>query len=251
MNQFWLGTLASLIAGTATAIGAIPIFFTKELSKKYTDALLGFSAGVMLASSSFSLLIPALEIANYDPFKIFIVCAGVLSGGIFLGLIDKVVPHFHTRMGYEGRSSRLNKVILFIIAITIHNFPEGLAVGVSFSAGNFKDGLAIAIGIGLQNIPEGTAVAFPLVSEGVSKKKAFFITLLTGLVEAVGGVIGALLVQLSTSVLPFMLSFAAGAMLFVISDEIIPETHRGENYRIATYGIIIGFIVMMVFDTML
>jgi ZIP family zinc transporter len=251
LNQFGLGAFASLISGTATAIGAIPIFFTKELNERYTDTLLGFSAGVMLASSSFSLLIPALNIANYDPFKVFMVCAGVLCGGMCLGLIDKVVPHFHTIMGYEGRSSRLNKVILFVIAITIHNFPEGLAVGVSFSAGNFKDGLAIAIGIGLQNIPEGTAVAFPLISEGVSKRKAFFITLFTGLVEAVGGLIGALLVKLSTSILPFMLSFAAGAMLFVICDEIIPETHRGENYRISTYGIIIGFIVMMVFDTML
>jgi Predicted divalent heavy-metal cations transporter len=251
MQHFLLGSLASLISGTATSIGAIPAFFTKKINEKFTDSLLGFSAGVMLASASFSLIVPALRLANNNVTTIITVCIGILFGGFFLDYVDKHAPHFHTLMGYEGGSSKMNKIILFIIAITIHNFPEGLAVGVSFSGGNFKDGLSIALGIGLQNIPEGIAVAFPLVSEGVSKTRAFFITLLTGVVETIGGIIGAGIVQVSKFILPFMLAFAAGAMLFVISDEIIPETHRGQYYRTATYGIMLGFVVMLLFDALL
>lgn len=251
MNSFALGSLASLITGLATATGALPIFFTKGVNEKFMDTILGFAAGVMLAATSFSLLIPALDIAKGNIFLVLLVAAGVLIGGIFLDLIDKNVPHFHTMAGFEGRSSRMNKLMLFILAITIHNFPEGLAVGVSFGAGNVNDGLAIAIGIGLQNIPEGFAVAFPLIAEGVSKKKAFLITLLTGIVEPIGGVIGAGVVQVAKPILPFALAFAAGAMLFVISDEIIPETHNKETARTATYGVMIGFVVMMLFDVLL
>lgn len=251
MSSFVLGSLASLITGLATSTGAIPIFFTKKVNEKFMDTILGFAAGVMLAATSFSLLIPAIGIAKGNILSVFLVAAGVLTGGVFLDVIDKNIPHFHTLRGFEGRSSRMNKLLLFILAITIHNFPEGLAVGVSFGAGNINDGLAIAIGIGLQNIPEGFAVAFPLIAEGVSRKKAFLITLLTGIVEPVGGVIGAGIVQVSKPILPFALAFAAGAMLFVISDEIIPETHKKETYRTATYGILIGFIIMMLFDVLL
>lgn len=251
MYNFFIGSLASLISGTATSIGAIPALFTKGINEKFTDCLLGFSAGVMLASTSFSLLIPALRISNKNIFSILTICAGIVFGGWFLGFIDKHAPHFHTLMGYEGGNSKLNKIMLFVIAITIHNFPEGLAVGVSFSSGSYKDGLSIAFGIGLQNIPEGIAVAFPLIAAGVSKGKAFFITFLTGIVETIGGVVGAGIVQISTAILPFMLAFAAGAMLFIISDEIIPETHRGKYYRTATYGIIAGFITMLLFDSLL
>jgi ZIP family zinc transporter len=251
MSTFVLGSLASLIAGLATSTGAIPILFTKKVDEKFMDTILGFAAGVMLAATSFSLLIPALEIAGKNVFMVLLVAAGVLSGGVFLDIIDKNVPHFHTLKGFEGRSSRMNKLILFILAITIHNFPEGLAVGVSFGAGNISDGIAIAIGIGLQNIPEGFAVAFPLIAEGVDKKKAFLITLITGMVEPVGGVIGAGIVQIAQPILPFALAFAGGAMLFVISDEIIPETHKKESYRTATYGVLIGFVVMMLFDVLL
>lgn len=251
MNNFLIGITASLISGTATAIGAVPTFFTNKIEEKFNDMLLGFSAGVMLSSASFSLILPALNIAGKNTISMLMICLGILSGGVFLDFIDKHSPHFHTLMGYEGGSSKLNKIALFIIAITIHNFPEGMAVGVSFSTGSFKDGLAIALGIGLQNIPEGIAVAFPLVAEGISKRRAFLITLFTGVVETVGGVVGAGVVQLSKPILPFMLAFAAGAMLFVISDEIIPETHRGKYYRTATYGIITGFIVMLFFDIML
>lgn len=251
MSTFALGSIASIITGLATAIGAIPIFFTKGVNEKFMDTILGFAAGVMLAATSFSLLIPALDIAHGNIYLVLLVAAGVISGGIFLDVIDKNVPHFHTLGGFEGRSSRMNKLILFILAITIHNFPEGLAVGVSFGAGSINDGIAIAIGIGLQNIPEGFAVAFPLIAEGVSKKKAFLITLFTGLVEPIGGIIGAGTVQIARPILPFALAFAAGAMLFVISDEIIPETHKRETYRTATYGIMIGFVVMMLFDVLL
>lgn len=251
MSTFVLGSLASLIAGLATATGAIPIFFTKNVNEKFMDTILGFAAGVMLAATSFSLLMPALDIAKGNTFLVFLVAAGVLIGGIFLDVIDKNIPHFHVMGGFEGKSSRMNKLILFILAITIHNFPEGLAVGVSFGAGNVNDGLAIAIGIGLQNIPEGFAVAFPLLAEGVSKKKAFLITLLTGIVEPIGGIIGAGVVQIAKPILPFALAFAAGAMLFVISDEIIPETHKKETARTATYGVIIGFVIMMLFDVLL
>lgn len=251
MNSFALGSLASLITGLATATGAIPIFFTKRVNEKFMDTILGFAAGVMLAATSFSLLIPAIDIAKGNILLVLLIAAGVLSGGVFLDVIDKNIPHFHTLGGFEGRSSRMNKLLLFILAITIHNFPEGLAVGVSFGGGNINDGLAIAIGIGLQNIPEGFAVAFPLIAEGVSKKKALLITLLTGIVEPVGGIIGAGIVQVAKPILPFALAFAAGAMLFVISDEIIPETHKKETYRTATYGILIGFVVMMLFDVLL
>lgn len=251
MNTFILGSLASLIAGLATAAGAIPVFFTRSVNEKFMDTILGFAAGVMLAATSFSLLIPAIEIADGNSLSVFLIAAGVLAGGIFLDIIDKNVPHFHTMGGFEGRSSRMNKLMLFILAITIHNFPEGMAVGVSFGAGNIKDGIAIAIGIGLQNIPEGFAVAFPLIAEGVSRKKAFLITLLTGIVEFAGGIIGAGIVQISKPLLPLALSFAAGAMLFVISDEIIPETHNKETARTATYGVMVGFVVMMLFDILL
>lgn len=251
MNTFVLGSLASLIAGLATAVGAIPVFFTKGVNEEFMDTILGFAAGVMLAATSFSLLIPAIDIAEGNIFSILLVAAGVLTGGIFLDVIDKNVPHFHTLGGFEGRSSRMNKLILFILAITIHNFPEGLAVGVSFGAGNVSDGIAIATGIGLQNIPEGFAVAFPLIAEGVSRKKAFLITLLTGFVEFFGGLLGAGIVQIAKPILPFALSFAAGAMLFVISDEIIPETHNKKTARTATYGVMVGFVVMMLFDVLL
>lgn len=251
MNTFLVGSIASLLAGFATSLGALPVFFTKKVDEKFMDAILGFAAGVMLAATSFSLLIPAIEMSEGNIFKVMLIGAGIITGGIFLDLVDKNIPHFHTLGGFEGRSSRMSKLILFIIAITIHNFPEGLAVGVSFGAGNLKDGLAIAIGIGLQNIPEGFAVAFPLLAEGVSRRKAFLITLLTGLVEPIGGIIGAGIVQVAKPILPFALAFAAGAMLFVISDEIIPETHTKSTARVATYGVLIGFILMMFFDVLL
>ncbi|MHA1200583.1 MAG: ZIP family metal transporter [Candidatus Heimdallarchaeaceae archaeon] len=251
-----IGTGASLGAGLATALGAIPVFFKKNISDKTLDLLLGFAAGVMLAASAFSLLVPAL---NLDPLEvgskpviidnIWIVSLGVIVGVVFIDIIDKWAPHEHFIAGPEGKvNKRLAATWLFIIAITIHNFPEGLAVGVSYGNGDVSGGTVVAIAIGLQNIPEGTAVAMPLLREGYSKKKAFMIASLTGLVEPLGAVIGVAAVSTAQFFLGFGMAFAAGAMIFVVVDEIIPETHGKEYARLITYGVIIGFVIMMFLD---
>lgn len=252
-NIIIIGFLGSLVAGMATAFGALPVFFTKKVSHKYLDAMLGFAAGVMLAATCFSLIIPSIEYGGGGLKAVLITSLGIFLGAVLIDLIDKYAPHEHILFANrkEGVSSSLSKVWLFILAITIHNFPEGLAVGVGFGSGNIADGISLAIGIGLQNMPEGLAVALTLVRENYTPKKAFLIALLTGLVEPIGGIIGISLVQIAEPVLPFILAFAGGAMLFVISDEIIPETHRHGFERIATYGLIIGFIVMMIMDVTL
>jgi ZIP family zinc transporter len=252
MSTFLLGVLASVAAGLMTGVGAIPIFFTRNISNKMLDALLGFAAGVMLAATSFSLIIPSLESSGGGVKGALITGIGILVGAVFLDLTDKYSPHVHILdKRVEGASVSLKKIWLFIIAITIHNFPEGLAVGVGFGDDNIKNGLSIAIGIGLQNMPEGLAVALALVREKYTVKKAFLIALLTGLVEPIGGILGVGLVSIFKPILPFVLAFAAGAMLFVISDEIIPETHNNGYEREATYGVIIGFVIMMILDVTL
>lgn len=252
MSTFLLGVLASVAAGLMTGVGAIPIFFTRNISNKMLDALLGFAAGVMLAATSFSLIIPSLESSGGGIKGALITGIGILVGAVFLDLTDKYSPHVHILdKRAEGASISLKKIWLFIIAITIHNFPEGLAVGVGFGDDNIKNGLSIAIGIGLQNMPEGLAVALALVREKYNVRKAFLIALLTGLVEPMGGILGVGLVSIFKPILPFVLAFAAGAMLFVISDEIIPETHNNGYEREATYGVIIGFVIMMVLDVTL
>lgn len=241
--------LASIGAGLMTGVGALPIFLTKNISRKMLDTLLGFAAGVMLAATSFSLIIPSIEYGGGNLNSALITGLGILIGGIFLDLTDKYSPHVHLLdKRQEGVSASLKKIWLFIIAITIHNFPEGLAVGVGFGDNNINNGLVLALGIGLQNLPEGLAVALALVRENYSSKKAFLIASLTGLVEPIGGLLGLGLVKIFRPILPFTLAFAAGAMLFVISDEIIPETHKGGYEREATYGVIIGFIIMMILD---
>ncbi len=251
-NTFILGILASVVAGLMTGVGALPIFFTKDISEKMLDSLLGFAAGVMLAATSFSLIVPSLEASGGGLKGALITGLGILVGAVFLDLTDKYSPHVHLLdKRVEGSSSSLKKIWLFIIAITLHNFPEGLAVGVGFGDDNIKNGLSIAMGIGLQNMPEGLAVALALVREKYDVKKAFLIALLTGLVEPIGGILGIGLVSIFKPILPFILAFAAGAMLFVISDEIIPETHSNGYERQATYGVIIGFIIMMILDVTL
>ncbi|MHA2363420.1 MAG: ZIP family metal transporter [Candidatus Hodarchaeales archaeon] len=242
-----IGIVASLLAGISTGIGAIPIFFKKDISKQYMDILLGFAAGVMLAASAFSLLVPALEMEN-----VFIVAFSFGFGGLFIHLIDRWAPHQHFIKGKEGLPmDRLSALWLFIIAITIHNFPEGLAVGVAFGSEEISTGIIIAIAIALQNIPEGSAVAFPMVREGYTKRKAFGIATVTGLVEPIGGAIGVIAVTLATGLLGFGMAFAAGAMVFVVSDEIIPESHRLGHERGATMGLLLGFIIMMVLDNLI
>ena len=253
-NTIAVGMLASLGAGLLTGVGAIPIFFTNKVSEKMLDILLGFAAGVMLAATSFSLIIPSLEHGGGGLKGALITAAGIFIGALFLDLTDKFSPHEHLldkRVEGGVASDSLKKIWLFIIAITIHNFPEGLAVGVGFGNNNISNGLSIALGIGLQNMPEGMAVAVALVREKYSAKYAFAIALLTGLVEPIGGVLGLLLVSVFKPILPFTLAFAAGAMLFVISDEIIPETHQRGYERQATFGVIIGFIIMMILDVTL
>jgi len=245
-NLILLGFLASLAAGLATGVGALPVLFVKRPSKRYLDLMLGFAAGVMLAATAFSLLIPAIEDGGA-----WVAVSGLLLGALALHLIDRFVPHEHFIRGHEGPSSRLRKIWLFVIAITIHNFPEGLAVGVGFGSGALSPAIALAIGIGLQNMPEGLAVALPLVGEGYSRRRALLYATLTGLVEPIGGLIGVALVLIARPLLPWGLAFAAGAMLFVISDEIIPESHRNGHERLATFGVMIGFAVMMLLDVLL
>jgi ZIP family zinc transporter len=239
----WLGTVASLAAGLATGVGALPVLFVKKISDRLLDVLLGFSAGVMLAATSFSLIVPAIDLSGP-----WVVVIGLALGAVVLHLIDRFIPHFHPILGAEGPPSRLSRVWLFVLAITIHNFPEGLAVGVSFGGGDVAAGLVIAMAIGLQNMPEGLAVALPLVREGYSRPKALWYGTLTGLVEPVGGLLGVALVSIFHPVLPWALAFAAGAMLFVVSDEMIPESHRRGFEREATFGLITGFVIMMLLD---
>lgn len=243
----WIIFLGLIIPGLLTGLGALPILLVKkELPFKYIDALLGFAAGVMLAATFFSLLLPSLERGG-----ILITIIGLLSGSIFLSILDKITPHTHFVKGEEGPSSRLKKIWLFIYAITLHNLPEGLAVGVGFGSSDFKTGFIIAMAIGLQNMPEGLAVALPLFGEGYSKKKALGISFITGIFEPFMALLGFLLVKIFIKILPFALSFAAGAMLYVISDEIIPESHKRGYEKEATFSIIAGFIVMMILDYLL
>lgn len=253
LDPILLGFIASLLAGTATSIGAIPVLFTRKVSPKLYDGMLGFAAGVMLAATVFSLVIPAMDYAGGGVKGALVAGVGVLLGGLFLDLVDRYSPHAHFIKGPEGggSTSALQRIWLFIIAITIHNFPEGLAVGVGIGSGDVGNGIGLAIGIGIQNIPEGLAVALALLGERYSLKQVFGITLLTGLVEPIGGLLGVAGVTLAAPVLPYALAFAGGAMLFVISDEIIPETHQRGNERIATYMLLAGFIIMMTLDTTL
>jgi len=243
MNLIIIGGLASLLAGLATGVGALPVFLVRRVSDRFLDASLGFAAGVMLAATSFSLLVPAIEIGG-----IWKTVIGIILGTVFLIYAEKFTPHLHQVTGIKGPSTQLNKLWLFILAITIHNFPEGMAVGVGFGGGDINAGTTLAIGMGLQNIPEGLAVALPLLREKSTRQKAFLIALLTGLVEPVGGFLGISIVSIAEFLLPYGLAFAAGAMLFVISEEIIPETHSRGNDREATIVFIVGFIIIMVLD---
>lgn len=249
----WMtGFFYSMLAGLATGAGALPVLFTRKVSVRAQDVFMGFAAGVMLAATSFSLILPGIEAAGGGSYAAGIVVAGILVGGLFLFLADKFLPHEHFIKGHEGLDvKRLSRLWLFIIAITIHNFPEGMAVGVGFGGGDYANGLSLAIGIALQNMPEGLVVALALVSHKYSVRKAFLIALLTGLVEPVGGLLGAGLVDLFAWILPWGLAFAAGAMLYVISDEIIPETHRKGYATEATFGLMIGFVVMLFLDVSL
>ena len=244
-DVIWLGSVASLAAGLATGAGALPVLFTKKISDKLLDVMLGFSAGVMLAATAFSLIVPAIDLSSP-----WIAAIGIILGAVVLHLIDRFIPHFHPALGPEGPPSRLARVWLLVLAITIHNFPEGLAVGVSFGSGDVAAGFVIAMAIGLQNMPEGLAVALPLLREGYSRSRSLWYGTLTGLVEPVGGLLGVALVTIFHPILPWALAFAAGAMLFVVSDEMIPESHRKGFEKEATFGFMGGFVIMMLLDSL-
>ncbi|RKT30949.1 ZIP family zinc transporter [Roseovarius halotolerans] len=255
-SPLMLGFLGSLAAGLMTAVGAAPVLAGRMPGQAFRDMSLGFAAGVMLAASFFSLIIPALDAAEVSygagPVPAAITCLSILIGMGAVHLMNEALPHEHFKLGREGpEAASLRRVWLFIIAITIHNFPEGLAVGVGFGAHGLSGGMPLAIGIGLQNAPEGLAVAVALLGEGYDRRRAWSIAALTGMVEPVGGAIGAGVISVAEPLLPWGLAFAAGAMLYVISHEIIPETHRRGHQNKATLGLAVGLVVMLFLDVWL
>jgi len=254
--------LAGMFTWGVTALGASGVFFFKTINQKVLNSMLGFAAGVMIAASFWSLLAPAIEMAEHGPTARWIPPAiGFLLGAFFLRLLDMMIPHLH--IGFpieeaEGPKTSWHRSILLVSAITLHNIPEGLAVGVAFGAvamgmdsATMAGAVALAVGIGIQNFPEGGAVSIPLRREGFSRMKSFWYGQLSGAVEPVAAVAGAALVIVAQPILPYALSFAAGAMLFVVIEELIPESHRGGHTDLATMGAIFGFVVMMVLDVAL
>ena len=244
--------LTALGVGGATVIGAIIGFIFKKISHKFSDIVLSFAAGVMLAAAILGLILPSLEYGS--KYGIIITVIGIFSGAACLNIIDKIVPHLHKLVGVdseEHNNSNLSKVLLFVTAIAIHNLPEGIAAGVGFGSGNDTQALIIAGGIALQNIPEGMVIIGPMIAAGVTPRKTFICAMVTGLVEVIGTLIGYFAVRIATVILPFALAFAGGTMLYVISDEMIPETHAHGNERGATYALLIGFCIMLATDYIL
>ncbi|MEE1224685.1 MAG: ZIP family metal transporter [Clostridia bacterium] len=238
--------------GGATVIGALIGFIFRQMSHRFSDIVLSFAAGVMLAAAVLGLVIPSLEYGGR--FGIIITVSGIFVGALSLNLIDKLVPHLHKMVGADIEShnnASLNKVLLFVMAIAIHNLPEGIAAGVGFGSGDTSQALLIAGGIALQNIPEGMVIISPMLASGVTPKRTFICAMLTGVVEVIGTLIGYFAVSISTAILPFALAFAGGTMLYVISDEMIPETHAHGCERGATYALLVGFCIMLISDVLL
>ena len=244
--------LTALGVGGATVIGALIGFLFKNISHRFSDIVLAFAAGVMLSAAVVGLILPSVEYGG--EWGILITVVGIFAGAVCLNLIDKLVPHLHKMAGAdieEHRETSINKVLLFVTAIAIHNLPEGIAAGVGFGSDNVTQALIIAGGIALQNIPEGMVIIGPMLAAGISKKKTFVAALITGLVEVVGTLIGYFAVRVASVILPFALAFAGGTMLYVVSDEMIPETHSKGNERGATYALLIGFCLMLAVDFLL
>lgn len=244
--------LTALGVGGATVFGALIGFIFKKLSHKFSDIVLSFAAGVMLAAAVIGLILPSVEYGG--KLGIVITVVGIFAGALCLNLIDKVVPHLHKLVGADDEAhnnASLNKVLLFVTAIAIHNLPEGIAAGVGFGSDNSSHALMIAGGIALQNIPEGMVIIGPMLSAGVTPRKTFLCAMLTGVVEVIGTLLGFFAVSVATVILPFALAFAGGTMLYVISDEMIPETHAHGHQRGATYALLVGFCVMLISDILL
>ena len=245
--------LTALGVGGATVIGSVIGFVFKNISHKFSDIVLSFAAGVMLAAVVLGLVLPAVEYGG--DWGLLYAVTGIFAGAFCLNLIDKVVPHMHRLVGAEDEdhpnNAKLSKVLLFVTAIAIHNLPEGIAAGVSFGSGNTSEALVIAGGIALQNIPEGMVIIGPMLASGISPKRTFLCAMATGLVEVIGTLLGYLAVTVASAILPFALAFAGGTMLYVISDEMIPETHAHGGQRGATYALLVGFCVMLISDVLL
>jgi len=259
LNPAIQALIATCFTWGMTALGAAMVFMARDISRRFLDCMLGFAGGVMIAASFWSLLVPAIEMSRgMDLTPWFPAVAGFLVGGVFLSGIDKVLPHLHPGFPMEeaeGIKTSWRRSTLLVLAITLHNIPEGLAVGIAFGAvatgfpsATFTAAIALAIGIGIQNFPEGLAVSLPLRAEGMSRLRSFWYGQLSGIVEPVAAVIGAMAVIIARPILPYALGFAAGAMIFVVVEEVVPESQRNSNTDLATWGALIGFAVMMVLD---
>jgi len=243
--------LTALGIGSATVIGALLGFVFKRISHSFSDAVISFAAGVMMCAAIIGLILPSLNSPN--EYSILITVTGIFLGAIILNIIDRLVPHLHRMVGKDIESHKhgtdgINKTMLFVLAIAIHNFPEGIAAGVGFGSGNNADALTVAGGIALQNIPEGMVIIAPMLAAGITKRKTFLIAAGTGLIEVIGTMLGYFAVSFSTVILPFALAFAGGTMLYIISDEMIPETHSHGNERSSTYALLFGFCLMLAVD---
>jgi len=245
--------LTALGVGGATVIGSVIGFMFKKISHRFSDIVLAFAAGVMLAAAVLGLILPSVEYGG--KYGLIITVAGIFAGALCLNLIDRLVPHLHRLMGVEDEehsgNANLSKVLLFVTAIAIHNLSEGIAAGVGFGSGNTSEALLIAGGIALQNIPEGMVIIGPMLAAGITPGRTFLCAMVTGLVEVVGTLLGYFAVSVASAVLPFALAFAGGTMLYVISDEMIPETHAHGSQRGATYALLVGFCLMLVSDVLL
>ncbi len=263
LNSVTQALIGTLFTWFMTALGAAMVFFFKEINQKVLNAMLGFAAGVMIAASYWSLLAPAIDMASEQGRVAWIPAAGgFLAGGIFLWVVDKIMPHLHLNEDIEhaeGIKTNFGKSALLVFAITLHNIPEGMAVGVAFGAvanqlgstATVMGAIALAIGIGIQNFPEGAAVSIPLRREGNSRMRSFMYGQASGIVEPMAAVVGAYAVTVATNILPFALSFAAGAMIYVVVEELIPEAQSGHDTHFSTLGVMVGFVVMMILDVAL
>ena len=243
-----LAMLTALGVGGATIVGVLIGFIFQKVPHKFNDAILGFAGGIMLAAAVLGLILPSMEEGN-----IWITSIGILTGALFLNFADKITPHLHRITGIDQEThiesqNSINKVMLFVMAIAIHNLPEGIAAGVGFGSDNIGNAITVALGIALQNIPEGMIIVSPLIMAGVSKWRVFLIASFTGVIEIIGTLIGITAVSVATAILPFALAFAGGTMIYVVSDEMIPETHSHGYEQMATYSLLFGFITMLIMD---